>query len=136
MSFKKFNRWTPEEETQLVGEISSLIPIETIAENHKRSVNAIRIRLKENILPKITDEEQKTFISTTYKLEEITLYQQKQPVPPVVHQVKGGVLASVNDDFPFEEATSSTNNDELRIRVEILEKTVLELMAIIKTMQK
>lgn len=42
---KQFKRWTPEEETLLLNEISESIPIYQIAKAHDRSKKAIEIRL-------------------------------------------------------------------------------------------
>jgi len=68
----KGKRWTKEEDDDLIYEVNNLIPLEKIAENHKRGLNGIKLRIIQNCIYPIINEDYK-HISSFYSIDQIAI---------------------------------------------------------------
>ena len=97
----KGKRLTKEEDDDLIYEVNNLIPLEKIAENHKRGLNGIKLRIIQNCIYPIINEDYK-HISSFYSIDQIAIdnYINKLSNPPIKSPPKKSqrnIIEQLND---------------------------------------
>lgn len=92
----KGKRWTKEEDDDLIYEVNNSISLEKIAENHKRGLNGIKLRIIQNCIYPIINEDYK-HISSFYSIDQIAIdnYINKLSNPPKKSQ--RNIIEQLND---------------------------------------
>lgn len=78
MSSRAGKKWTAEEDQQLIDSLNSKTSIEDIAEEHKRTVRAIKSRIKKNVVHVPVHVQDMCKLMVALKLKEIDDFLKKK----------------------------------------------------------